>query len=88
MRVEDGRVVFRVRYPGAQTVQVIGSFNAWDAARGELHPTDDGVFVGRFDASSGRHRYRLLVDGEPRLPEDAVPVADDFGGVDAIIDVR
>lgn len=84
----DGeQLIFLLHLPDATDVRVIGSFNGWDEQRGQLRATEDGYFEGRFDASPGRHHYRLLVDGEPQLPAGEVGVPDDFGGKDAVIDV-
>ena len=87
VHVEGSELVFRVHFPNATEVRVIGSFNHWNEAEGALRATEDGYFEGRFTVSPGHHRYRLLVDGEPVLPEGEQGVADDFGGVDAVIDV-
>lgn len=87
VHAEASRVIVHVHFPGAQRVIVIGSFNGWDEARGQLRLTGAGDFEGSFDASPGRHHYRLLVDGDPRLPPHVIGVPDDFGGVDGVVEV-
>lgn len=80
-------VRFRVRYPDASSVAVIGEFNDWDPTRGALVEGDDGWFEAVLAVPPGRHRYHLLVDGEPRRPEGARRYVDDgFGGQDAIVE--
>lgn len=82
-----GGVRFRARYPEASTVAVIGEFNDWDPARGALTRGEHGWFEAVLDVPPGRHRYHLLVDGEPRRPEGARRYIDDgFGGQDAIVE--
>ncbi len=83
-----GGVRFRFRFPDARRVQVIGSFNAWNPERGELTRGADGWFEGVLPAAPGRHRYGLLVDGQPRRPPGATTyVSDGFGGEDAVLRV-
>jgi hypothetical protein len=86
--MDEGAVRFSFDLPNATSVAVLGDWNDWDAARGELSRAENGRFEGRFQLASGRHEYHLLVDGEPVRPPGARRfVSDDFGGENAVIEV-
>ncbi|MFW6197964.1 MAG: glycoside hydrolase [Myxococcota bacterium] len=79
-------VRFRVHQPEAQSVAVVGTFNDWTGARGELVRGEDGWFEGTLEVPPGRHRYQLLVDGRPVAPEGAdAYVPDGFGARNAVL---
>ncbi|MBI2896255.1 MAG: hypothetical protein HYY06_22040 [Deltaproteobacteria bacterium] len=83
---DGGRWRFLVRAPGARTVSVVGSFNAWDASRGRLRRSAGGEWAGDVTVPAGRHRYLFLVDGAPARPPDAEAYSSDgFGGEDGVL---
>ena len=52
-------------FPGARSVEVVGSFNDW--SRGTLHLSDDdhdGIWHGAAVLPAGPHEYMFVVDGE------------------------
>ncbi len=84
--LEDGWARFAFVLPDAERVSVVGDFNDWDEASGELERAEGGLFEGRFRVGPGRHEYHLVVDGEPMRPPGALRyVRDDFGGENAIL---
>jgi 1,4-alpha-glucan branching enzyme len=52
-------------FPGARSVEVVGSFNNW--SRGALHLRDDnndGIWHAAAVLPTGQHEYMFVVDGE------------------------
>jgi hypothetical protein len=63
--VAEGVANFVGHFPGARSVEVVGSFNDW--SRGMLHLNDDdgdGVWHGAAVLPAGQHEYMFVVDGE------------------------
>ena len=64
-RASEGIAQFVGHFPGAQSVEVVGSFNNW--SRGKLHLRDenhDGIWHGDAVLPAGQHEYMFVVDGE------------------------
>ena len=64
-RASEGVANFVGHFPGARSVEVVGSFNNW--SRGLLHLNDDdhdGVWHGAAILPAGAHEYMFVVDGE------------------------
>jgi hypothetical protein len=63
--VAEGVASFVGHFPGARSVEVVGSFNDW--SRGMLHLNDDdgdGIWHGAAVLPAGQHEYMFVVDGE------------------------
>ncbi|HEV2671729.1 MAG TPA: isoamylase early set domain-containing protein [Gemmatimonadales bacterium] len=61
----EGVAQFVGHFPGARSVEVVGSFNNW--SRGTLHLRDenhDGIWHGDAVLPAGQHEYMFVVDGE------------------------
>ena len=48
----------------AKSVSVVGTFNDWDATKGVLTRTADGVWSTNIMLAPGRYEYQLMVDGK------------------------
>jgi hypothetical protein len=62
---EEGIAQFVGHFPGARSVEVVGSFNDW--RRGALPLSDedhDGIWHGAVVLPAGQHEYMFVVDGE------------------------
>ena len=62
---EEGVAQFVGHFPGARSVEVVGSFNDW--RRGALALRDeanDGIWHGAVVLPAGQHEYMFVVDGE------------------------
>lgn len=60
----EGVAQFVGHFPGARSVEVVGSFNNW--SRGSLHLRDenrDGIWHGTAVLPAGQHEYMFVVDG-------------------------
>ena len=63
--VAQGIASFVGHFPGARSVEVVGSFNDW--SRGTLHLNDDngdGIWHAKAVLPAGQHEYMFVVDGE------------------------
>ncbi len=62
---KEGLARFVGHFPGARSVEVVGSFNDW--SRGTLHLRDDdgdGIWHGDAILPAGQHEYMFVVDGD------------------------
>ena len=61
----EGIAQFVGHFPGARSVEVVGSFNDW--RRGALPLSDednDGIWHGAVVLPAGQHEYMFVIDGE------------------------
>ncbi|HEV8303978.1 MAG TPA: isoamylase early set domain-containing protein [Gemmatimonadales bacterium] len=80
---EEGVAQFVGHFPGARSVEVVGSFNDW--RRGALPLRDenhDGIWHGAVVLPTGQHEYMFVVDGERWVADPLAGryVDDGFGG--------
>lgn len=65
LRASEGMAQFVGQFPGARSVEVVGSFNNW--SRGLLHLRDDdhdGIWHAAAVLPAGQHEYMFVIDGE------------------------
>jgi AMP-activated protein kinase-like protein len=80
---EEGIAQFVGHFPGARSVDVVGSFNDWRPGalplRDENH---DGIWHGAVVLPAGQHEYMFVVDGERWVADPLAGryVDDGFGG--------
>lgn len=80
--VAEGVASFVGHFPGARSVEVVGSFNDWSRGMLHLHDDDgDGVWHGAAVLPAGPHEYMFVVDGERWVPDPLAGryVDDGFG---------
>jgi len=66
------KVTFSIEAKDAQTAAVIGDFNNWNPAEGELSKLKNGTFKATFELpASNSYEFRYLVDGEYVNDEEA-----------------
>jgi 1,4-alpha-glucan branching enzyme len=53
--------------PSAESVYLVGDFNAWNPTSHPMRRRDDGLWFIEVLLKHGHHQYRLLVDGKPVL---------------------
>ena len=80
--VAEGVANFVGHFPGARSVEVVGSFNDW--SRGMLHLNDEngnGIWHAAAVLPAGQHEYMFVVDGERWVPDPLAGryVDDGFG---------
>jgi len=62
---EEGIAQFVGHFPGARSVEVVGSFNDWRRGALALRDEDnDGIWHGAVVLPAGQHEYMFVVDGE------------------------
>jgi len=61
--------------PSAQSVYLIGDFNAWDPTSHPMRRRVDGWWFIEVQLAHGHHRYQFLVDDKPTLDPQAAGTA-------------
>ena len=87
----EGIAQFVGRFPGAQTVHAVGSFNDWRPGSIPLEDVDrDGVWRATVVLPTGAYEYMFVVDGERWVPDHLAErlVADEFGRENSVVIVR
>ena len=87
----EGIAQFVGRFPEAQSVHVVGTFNDWRPGSIALEDQDhDGVWRATVVLPAGAYEYMFVVDGERWVPDHLAErlVADDFGRENSIVIVR
>jgi hypothetical protein len=88
---QEGIAQFVGRFPEAQSVHAVGTFNDWRAGSIALEDQDhDGVWRATVVLPTGTYEYMFVVDGERWVPDHLAErlVADDFGRENSIVIVR
>jgi hypothetical protein len=81
---------FELHAPGADRVELLGSFNNWRSGDIVLSgPDASGHWIADIALPEGQHEYMFLVDGERWVadPNAASYQSDGFGRVNAVIKV-
>ncbi len=74
--------------PSARFVFVSGSFNDWSADATPMNSDGDGNWSAKLDLDTGKHEYKLVVDGSWQTdPENPNTASDSYGGVNSVIEV-
>jgi Glycogen recognition site of AMP-activated protein kinase len=88
---EEGIAQFVGRFPGARSVNVVGSFNDWGPVSIPLEDRDhDGVWQAVVVLPTGTHEYMFVVDGERWVVDPLAGrfVEDGFGRENSVLIVR
>jgi len=91
LSAEEGIAQFVGRFPGARSVEVVGSFTDWRPGTIPLQDDDhDGVWKTEVVLPAGAHEYMFVVDGERWVSDPLAGryVDDGFGRQNALIIVR
>lgn len=91
LSAEEGIAQFVGRFPGAKSVEVVGSFTDWRPGAVVLRDDDhDGVWRGVVVLPVGQHEYMFVVDGERWVTDPLAGrfVDDGFGRQNALLIVR
>jgi len=88
---EEGIAQFVGRFPGARSVNVVGSFNDWGPVSIPLEDRNhDGVWQAIVVLPAGTHEYMFVVDGERWVVDPLAGrfVEDGFGRENSVLIVR
>ena len=83
-------VHFELHAPGAQQVELVGTFNHWQPGTIRLEgPDASGHWEATVSLPEGRYEYQFLVDGRRWVtdPGAAVVRPDGFGQMNAVLEV-
>ncbi len=84
--VEKEWVRFVVNFPGAESVQVTGTFCDWSTKGLPLTKRPDGIWECSVDLTSGDHEYRFIVDGKWRSdPNNREIATNEFGEANSLV---
>jgi chromosome partitioning protein len=83
-------VAFVTLYPRAESVQIAGDFNGWQPTKLPMEKVGaNGVWQASAKLPPGRHRYRLVVDGQwQQDPYNEITELNPFGGYNSIVEVK
>ena len=83
-------VAFVTLYPRAESVQIAGDFNGWQPTKLPMERVGaNGVWQASAKLPPGRHRYRLVVDGQwQQDPYNEITELNPFGGYNSIVEVK
>jgi len=76
-------IVVRFRFTGARAVAIAGDWDQWRPV--PLVAVGDDVWERTLLVSPGTHRFNLLVDGEWVVPHGVATLADELGGLVALL---
>ena len=88
---QEGIAQFVGRFPGARSVEVVGSFTDWRPGAVVLRDDDhDGIWRASIVLPVGQHEYMFVVDGERWVTDPLAGryVDDGFGRQNALLFVR
>ena len=72
-----------------ETIQVKGSFNAWNPNTNTLEKDENGVFKTELQLQPGAHEYLFVVDGKEMLdPANAETVSNGQGGYNSVLRIE
>lgn len=83
-------VHFEIHAPGAQSVELVGTFTDWRVGRLRLAgPDASGHWTADVDLPAGRYEYGFLVDGKQWLADPTAEIrrSDGFGRENAVIEL-
>ncbi len=82
-------VRFAIDAPNAKDIYIVGDFNQWKMDEGSrLSRAEDGKWEKRLGLSSGKHKYKFVIDGEWVVDSrNSEQVPNVFGTFDAIINL-
>jgi 1,4-alpha-glucan branching enzyme len=82
------RVTLTCDAPGAQRVQVTGTFCDWEVEAFDMKPDPNGLWKRMLYLDPGRHEYRFVVDGEwCDDPACSERVPNGLGGHNSVLNV-
>ncbi|MFC1593990.1 glycogen-binding domain-containing protein [Candidatus Omnitrophota bacterium] len=82
-------IQFTLEAPSAQRVNLVGSFNEWDAQSLSAKKDKKGMWKVRLSLPKGRHEYRFVVDdqwwNDPCCSDCAW---NEFGSMNNVVEVK
>ncbi len=87
---DNDAVVFVTLYPRAKSVQIAGDFNGWQPSKAAMQKVgQSGIWQMKLKLPSGRHRYRLVVDGQwQQDPYNEMTELNPYGEYNSVVEVK
>lgn len=88
-RTPRRRVAFAIEAPNADTVVLVGDFNAWETGAHPMKRDAHGVWRRNVLLAPGRYEYRFVVDGRwVNDPASQRRCANAFGTQNDVVEVQ
>jgi diguanylate cyclase (GGDEF)-like protein len=86
----EHKIMIRLRpYRPANSVALVGNFNAWDPKADHMLPLPDGTFHFEIALNPGTYHYKFVLDGQEWLADaDCERQPDNYGGENNILRIR
>ena len=83
-------VTFKLHYPEAKSVSVIGTFNDWDPDANPMTLVGGGIWKASLYLAPGRYTYKFLIDKKLKVtdPANSSIEPDGFGGNNSVLIVK
>jgi hypothetical protein len=82
-------VIFSVLAPEAKEVHVAGDFNNWQLDDNSRMIADNGIWTTKIKLTSGRYRYRFVIDGKwAEDSQNPVKEINPFGEMDSLVEIK
>jgi 1,4-alpha-glucan branching enzyme len=76
---------FRIDFPGADRVLLVGSFTQWQKKGIPMKKGKDGIWTTSVELPAGQHNYRFIVDGAwTDDPECSLRISNPHGSQDMV----
>jgi hypothetical protein len=84
------QISFLYKNPHAETVCIVGSFNAWTIGADPLVKGDGGEWKGTLRLPIGVHQYMYVIDGKMWVtdPKARRVLDDGFGRINGLVEVE
>ncbi len=90
VNIAGDAVAFVTLYPRAKSVQIAGDFNNWQPQATTMEKIgDSGIWQTKIKLPSGKHRYRLVVDGQwQQDPYNKITEMNPFGEHNSVVEIK
>ncbi len=88
-QIKRKRVTMTFEAPNAETVSLMGDFNAWNEKKHPMKKGKQGTWEKIIMVPQGQYEYRFMVDGQwHNDPANRRVCANAFGGTNNILEVK
>lgn len=90
VNIAGDAVAFVTLYPRAKSVQIAGDFNNWQPQATMMEKIgDSGIWQTKIKLPFGKHRYRLVVDGQwQQDPYNKITEMNPFGEHNSVVEIK
>jgi len=90
VKVQNGKVIFKLYYPSATKVAVAGSFNNWNKDSNLMKKGKGGMWVLKLKLDAGTYQYKYVINDKDWIPDPMNENTSDdgYGGINSVIEVK